>query len=85
MRAAIFAGIGIVWWALDFYCLFNTHLLWHIFISYSSYIFALSVIRFNTQLTNDTNVQIYFVNAVMPYWRIVNAYDMESTEQITTL
>jgi len=70
MQAAIFAGIGIIWWALDFYCLFNAHFFWHIFISYSSYLFALSVLRSNTQL--------YFVNAFIPYWRIVN-YETEQT------
>ena len=69
--------IASLFWYLDNFCIFNAHLYWHIFISYSTYLFVLTSIDItnnNSQITNSqiTNsyTQIIYKDELIPYWLV---------------
>ena len=39
--------LGIISWLIDFICIINTHMLWHILMSISSYYMILFVVKDN--------------------------------------
>tara|TARA_A100001015_G_C14892693_1_gene673098 strand:+ start:442 stop:1104 length:663 start_codon:yes stop_codon:yes gene_type:complete len=52
--------MGIISWLLDFICIINTHMLWHILISISSYYMILFVIK-------DNNNELVVKGKYFPY------------------
>ena len=53
--------VGVICWLFDFICYFNTHTLWHVFISIAAYYMIL--------LALPTNTSLLCTNSILPYWK----------------